>query len=142
MQFLAEDHERSHNEKYCNGRAKNDANAKSKDKHQKQFRHHGATKENTKYKDHIGKRVIVTEYDICGTLRYLGHPSAGCVLLCGIETVISGRSFFLLIFEGFCFLFTYGTIDSFRKIWQATVLVRKQVFSARICFAWALIEKV
>ena len=88
VQFLAEYDERNHIEEYCNDRAKNDANAKSKVKQQKQFQHHGPTKENTKYEDHIGKRVIVTEYDICGTLRYLGHPVAGCVLLCGIETVI------------------------------------------------------
>lgn len=39
--------------------------------------------------DCLGKRAIVTEQEICGTVMYLGKRSADSRLFYGIETVIS-----------------------------------------------------
>ena len=55
---------------------------------------HDVSKERSKYKDKIGKKVLVLENGICGTVKYLGHLIADGKLFCGIETVI-----FILIFS-------------------------------------------
>lgn len=49
---------------------------------------HDVIKERSKYKDKIGKKVLVIENGICETVKYLGRPIAGGKLYCGIETVI------------------------------------------------------
>ena len=55
---------------------------------------HNVSKERLKYKDKIGKKVLVLENGICGTVKYLGHLIADGKLFCGIETLI-----FILIFS-------------------------------------------
>ena len=55
---------------------------------------HDVIKDGSKYKDKIGKKVLVLENGICGTVKYLGHLIAGGKLFCGIETVI----FILVLF--------------------------------------------
>ena len=123
MQFVAADHEKSYNEEeYWKKQAKDGAKPKSNNKHQNEVHHFGSIKENVKYKDYLGKRVIVTEYGICGTVRYLGHPFAGSLLLCGIETVMS-------IFSSFNTVVSLIASGSFRRL-----LVQKQVFWAGISF--------
>ena len=57
------------------------------------------SKERSKYKDKIGKKVLVLESGICGTVKYLGHLIAGGKLFCGIETVIFILIFLLFIIE-------------------------------------------
>ena len=123
VQFVAEEHERSYNEEE-NGKkqAKDGAKAKSNNKHQNEVRHCGSTKENAKCKDFIGKRVIVTEYGICGTVRYLGHPFPDSSLHCGIETVMS-------IFSSFNIVVSLIASGSFGRL-----LAQKQVFWAAIIF--------
>ena len=123
VQFVAEEDEKSYNEEeHWKKQAKDGAKANSNNKHQNEVHDYGSTKKNVKYKDYYGKRVIVTEYGICGTVRYLGHPFAGSLLLCGIETVMS-------IFSSFNTVFSLITSGSFDRM-----LVQKKVFWLGINF--------